>query len=159
MTALHRVLVIEDGTEYSDLCARFLAARFAFTRAGDGPAALAALAARPYDAALLDMRFDRATTLLGDPADALDRAGGDPATARRFLEDHQGLIILGAVREAGHALPVLLSHDFGHEPRRWANLHRRYAPVAYLSDAATPLEMADAIGLLIEGRGGARPSP
>jgi CheY-like chemotaxis protein len=135
-----RVLVVEDGEEYTENLGRFCADGFSFTRAGDGGAALAALAAEPFDLLFLDMRFDRVqqALLLGDIGETAERFNGDPVRARQFLEEHQGTYILAAVRAAGHAHPALFSHDFDGEPRRWANLVRLYAPLHYLPDNASP---------------------
>ena len=57
---MKRILVVEDGSEYSDTLSRFLGHAFEFVRAGSGPRALARLAAEAYDGVFLDMRFDRA---------------------------------------------------------------------------------------------------
>lgn len=137
------VLVVEDGEEYTENLARFRADGFAFTRAGDGGAALALLGERPFDLVFLDMRFDRVQpgVLLGDLAETAERFNGDPVRARQFLEEHQGTYILAAIRAAGHALPAVFSHDFDGEPRRWANLVRLYAPVHYLPDNAAPSDI------------------
>ncbi len=138
-----RVLVIEDGEEYTRTLTRFCADVFDFTRAGDGPEALALIAAaletRPFDRVFLDMRFDRVSpaVLLGDIAATAERFNGDPNRARQFLEDNQGSYILAALRAAGHDLPVVFSHDFNAEPKRWASLERMYAPVCYLPDNAS----------------------
>ena len=133
------VLVVEDGEEYTTTLGRFCADGFAYTRAGDGAAALAALATTRFDLVFLDMRFDRveAARLLGDLAATTERFNGDPVRARQFLEDNQGTYILAALREAGHGLPAVYSHDFDAEPRRWAALERMYAPVSYLPDNAS----------------------
>ena len=140
-----RVLIVEDGLEYSETFARFLPAGFEWHRAGSGPEALERLAKETFDAVFCDMRFDRVPeeALLGDLAATADRFNGDPAQARRFLEDHQGNYVLAAIREAGHAVPVLMSYDFDGEPRRWARLIERYAPVDYLPDNASPQDVAD----------------
>ncbi|MCK6504788.1 response regulator [Myxococcota bacterium] len=148
-----RVLVVEDGHEYITNLDRFLAADFAFTRAGDGPQALALLAEAPFDVVFLDMRFDRAEALLGDLDELSDRFAGDRGRARRFLEDNQGTYVLAALRAAGHRQPALFSYDFGGEPRRLKNLEGRYAPVAWLSDAAGPADIRQA---LLRLSGGAR---
>jgi hypothetical protein len=60
---------------------------------------------------------------------------------RRFLEDHQGTYILDAIRAAGTKVPVLLSHDFSAEPRRWERLRARHAPIDHLPDDASPSEV------------------
>lgn len=140
-----RVLVVEDGHEYILNLERFLALDFAFTRAGDGPEALALLQATPFDAAFLDMRFDRAEALLGDLDELVERFAGDGGRARRFLEDNQGTYILAALRAAGHGLAAVFSYDFDGEPRRFRNLQVRYGPLSYLSDAAGPAEIRAAL--------------
>lgn len=133
-----RVLVVEDGEEYTANLARFLPEGFALRRAGSGAAALAALAEWPCDVVFLDLRFDRTPVdqLLGDLAATADRFNGDLDRAVRFLADNQGSYILAALREAGWGVPVVFSHDFSGEPRRWANLEQRYMPLFYLSDNA-----------------------
>jgi DNA-binding response OmpR family regulator len=145
-----RVLVIEDGSEYTETLSRFLADGFTWVRAGSGPEGLEALqaaesaAAEGFDAVFLDMRFDRVAeeALLGDVEATADRFNGDPVQARRFLEDHQGMYVLAALREAGLSVPVLLSYDFDGEPRRWAGLASRHGPVDYLPDNASPSDIA-----------------
>lgn len=144
-----RVLVVEDGEEYTRTLTRFCADVFDFTRAGDGPAALAMLADSSFDRIFLDMRFDRVSpsVLLGEIGPTAERFNGDPNRARQFLEDNQGAYILAALRAAGHELPVVFSHDFDAEPRRWASIERMYAPVRYLADNAS----ADAIRAALLG--------
>jgi CheY-like chemotaxis protein len=135
------ILVIEDGEEYTHNLTRYLGQDFDFVRAGDGAAALAALAGGPgFRAVFLDMRFDRVSPgqLLGDLAAVADRFNGDADRATRFLEDNQGTYVLAALRDAGCALPVIFSYDFDGEPRRWQNLRRRFGPVGYLTDTASP---------------------
>jgi hypothetical protein len=142
--SLPSILIVEDGHEYINAYTRFLAQQAAFVRAGDGPEALALLAETSFGCVVLDMRFDRAERLLGDQA-ALEARLGDAARARKFLEDNQGTYILAGMRDAGHRLPVVLSYDFGAEPRRFANLHKRYAPLRWLDDAAGPAEIRAAL--------------
>lgn len=138
-----RVLVVEDGHEYINNLTRFLGEDFDFTRAGDGPAALALLSGERFDAIFLDMKFDRADVLLGDLGATQRRFAGDAARAKRFLENNQGAYVLAALREAGHAQPVIFSYDFDSEPRRLRNLQRRYGPLDYLNDTATPADIRD----------------
>ncbi len=139
-----RVLVIEDGFEYSETLSQFLAEGFTWVRAGSGPAAMKLLAAEPFAVIFLDMRFDRAPEdeLLGDLEEASDRFNGDPVQARRFLEDHQGNYVLKALRDAGRSEPVLMSYDFDGEPRRWQRIVQRFGPVDYLPDNASPADIA-----------------
>lgn len=148
------VLVIEDGHEYTDSLSRFLAQGFTWVRAGSGPEGLAHLGeGLPADVIFLDMRFDRVPdgALLGDVVAAADRFNGDPTRARQFLQDHQGTYVLAALREAGHGTPVLLSYDFDGEPRRWARLQQRYAPVDFLPDNASPADIARRLRALAAG--------
>lgn len=148
-----KVLVIEDGEEYSRLLRRYLAERFDFVRAGDGPSALALLADQAFAVVFLDMRFDRADPqrLLGDKAEVSDRFGGDATQAQRFLEDNQGTYILAALRESGCALPVLFSYDFDGEPRRFRHLAQSWGPLAYLSDNAGPERIREALERAAKG--------
>ncbi len=150
-----RVLVVEDGTEYTDTLSRFLTEGFGFVRAGSGPEALERLAEGSFDVVFLDMRFDRVAEdrLLGDPAEAADRFNGDAVQARRFLEDHQGTYVLAELRAQGHAQPVLMSYDFSWEPRRWRNLSARYGPLDFLVDVASPTEVAQRLRALVSGAG------
>lgn len=137
------ILVIEDGHEYTETLSRFLPDGFTWTRAGSGGAALALLASRPFDAAVLDMRFDRVPddALLGDVDALVDRLG-DRDAARVHLQDHQGTYVLAALRDDGFDVPVLLSHDLDDQPQRWERLRARYAPLDYVPDSASPAEVA-----------------
>ena len=148
------ILVAEDGHEYTTNLERFLGDEFRFVRAGDGEAALAAVAEGAFDAIFLDMRFDRAERLLGDLGALVRRFSGDEARARRFLEDNQGTYVLAALRAAGCPLPVIFSYDFDGEPRRFANLSRRHGPLAYLNDTAGPADMRDALKSAARGQAG-----
>ncbi len=140
-----RVLVVEDGEEYIRNLGRFLPECFELLRAGTGAEALALASQRDFDVVFLDMRFDRVALpdLLGDLQAVADRFNGDRERARCFLEDNQGTYVLAALRERGCTLPVVFSHDFSGEPRRWANLARRYAPLDYLPDNAGPTEVSE----------------
>ncbi|MSQ03634.1 MAG: response regulator [Myxococcales bacterium] len=140
---LPRVLIVEDGFEYRDTFSRFAGDSFRFVRAGDGAEALAVAATQAFDVLFLDMRFDRieAGRLFGDLPETAERFNGDPVRATRFLEDNQGVYILAALRAAGVATPAVFSHDFSGEPRRWGALKRKYAPVAWLGDNASPAEV------------------
>lgn len=60
------VLIVDDDADHAEIVSRTLArhdARFDVTHAADGPACLAALAARPYAIVLLDYRLPRMTGL------------------------------------------------------------------------------------------------
>ena len=140
-----RVLVVEDGLEYTKSFEQFIGAPFEFVRAGSGREALQALATGSFDLLFLDMRFDRASELIGDLDALVERHNGDAARARRFLEDNQGAYVLAAIRDAGHRQPALMSYDFDGEPRRFENIKARYGPLAYLTDTAGPQETRAAL--------------
>ena len=132
-----RVLVIEDGTEYTERARRWMGEGFVFERAGSGPEARGALAEQDFDGVWLDMDFSRTPPelLLGEVESS--RLEGDPA--RAHLAAHQGLYILADLRAAGHALPVLFSHDFGDMPKRWTHLVQRLGPfLDWLPETADP---------------------
>lgn len=137
------VLVVEDGTEYTDALVRFVRGGFAFVRAGSGPEALDESNQRSIDVVFLDMRFDRVddAVLLGDLAEATERCNGDPIAGRHYLQEHQGTYILAALRAAGCDQPVLLSYDFTDEPRRFERLAARYGPLDFCRDVAAPDEI------------------
>lgn len=139
-----RVLIVEDGHEYSETLGRFLREGFEWVRAGSGGEALQRLGSERFDAVFLDMRFDRVSdqALLGDLDATAARFNGDPARARRFLQENQGAVILSALRAAGLQVPVLLSYAFDEEPRRWARLAATLGPVDYVPDAAGPADVA-----------------
>ncbi len=149
---MRRVLVVEDGFEYIHNLGRFLGEHFSFTRAGDGQEALALLAAEPFAAIFLDMKFDRATRLLGDLDQLQRRFAGDEHRARQFLENNQGAYVLAAIRDAGHRQPAVFSYDFDSEPRRFANLSRRYGPLTYLTDTASPALIRQTLSAAIAHR-------
>lgn len=140
-----RVLVVEDGHEYSEMLGRFLAQDFDFVRAGTGAQALECLRSSRFQVVFLDMRFDRAPALLGDLEELAGRFNGDRDRAKRFLEDNQGTYVLAALRAAGHTLPVVFSYDFDGEPRRWGHVERHHGPVSYLNSNAGPEQIRAAL--------------
>lgn len=147
------VLIVEDGFEYVETLSRFLP-EVSWTRAGSGGEALELLQGDgAFDAIFLDMRFDRIAEedLLGDLAATADRFNGDPVQARAFLQDHQGVYVLDAIRGAGCTLPVVISYDFSQEPRRWQRLSQRHGPVGFLPDVAGPDAVRQALGQLGDG--------
>jgi hypothetical protein len=146
------VLIIEDGFEYTDRAHQWLGEDFEFTRAGNGAEALALIQETAFGLVYLDMNFNRVPLdeLLGPWSEIFDRFGGDRDQARGFLETHQGVYILSALREAGCGLPVLISYDFSAEPKRWAHLRSQYKPLHYLSDNAGPDQVHNALTELME---------
>jgi hypothetical protein len=147
------VLIIEDGFEYTDRAHQWLGDEFEFTRAGNGAEALALLQETAFSLVYLDMNFNRipTTDLLGPWSEIVDRFGGDADQARGFLEAHQGVYILAAMRDSGCGLPVLISYDFSAEPKRWQHLKSRYGLLQYLSDNAGPDQVRCALADLLLG--------
>jgi hypothetical protein len=150
---LPRVLIVEDGFEYRDTFGRYAGDAFAFTRAGSGAEALSAWQEGSFDCLFLDMRFDRVQpgALLGDLAETAERFNGDPVRATRFLEENQGVYVLAALRAAGCALPAVFSHDFSGEPRRWSALERKYGPLSWLPDNASPAQVKACLAAAVAG--------
>jgi CheY-like chemotaxis protein len=127
---MKRLLVIEDGSEYTEFARLFLTAEFEICSARSAAEALER-AQEGADALLIDLRFDRVPPeqLLGDVAATAARLfAGDAARALRYLQEQQGTLILAALRAAGHAQPAVFVHDF--PPRRLENLRRLYGQVA-----------------------------
>jgi hypothetical protein len=120
-----RLLIIEDGDEYTEFARLFLGADLVIRQARSLAQTLRALSQEEIHALLIDLRFDRATpeALCGDlAATAAQLFGGDQARALRYLKDQQGALILAQVRAQGHAQPAVFIHDF--PPRRLQNLQR-----------------------------------
>jgi hypothetical protein len=143
------VLIVEDGDEYLQNLTRFVAGPNYLQARGAKPA-LDLLAAHPIDIIYLDMRFDRLPreALVGD-IDRLTRELG-AERAYRQLENNQGLYILEALREAGHArTPVILAYDFSREPERFAHLSQRHPALTWVPDAITPAEIRARIDRLM----------
>jgi CheY-like chemotaxis protein len=122
-TALPRVLVAEDGAEYTERFTRLLGSQFSFARVGSFAELLQALS-RPAAALVLDLDFRRT------PPSALVDARGAPAPphAARELAEVQGLLLLRALRARGESLPALLCADLD-DPERARLLCEELAPL------------------------------
>jgi hypothetical protein len=136
---MRRLLVIEDGSEYTEFARLYLADAFDIETARSAAESLAALGAGGADVLLVDLRFDRAPVeaLVGDvEATARRLFGGDRDRALRHLQDEQGTLILSALRAAGHGQRAVFVADL--PPRRIENLRRLYGDVHAVSsfDAA-----------------------
>ena len=149
-----RVLVVEDGHEYTDTLERFAGDAAQWIRAGSGEQAAKCLRETPYDAIFLDMRFDRVDDddLVGDLAGATIRFG-DRTRAAHYLQENQGVIILQWLRSQSVTTPVLLSYNFDEEPRRWSRLADALGPVAYVPDSASPMGIVEAVRTLVSAGG------
>ena len=140
MSASRTVLVVEDGTEYTDAF-RALAASDAveLVRSGDGADARRILAERRVDALFLDVVFDRTPPerLVGSLEEVIRRFGGDRQRAERHLAENQGFYL---VSELAPLLPdgvrVVLAYDFSAEPERLAALRERCAQLSGITDGA-----------------------
>jgi len=145
------ILVVEDGTEYSDSLRRYLPGpRYLYAQTGD--AALARAQTEALDLIYLDMRFDRIPRqdLLGDHAVAQAQHAGDSERAWRYLQNNQGLFILDALTRAGLAqIPVVLAYDFTAEVARLERLQRRYPQLSWVPDAITHREIERLLSGLI----------
>jgi len=127
---MRRLLVIEDGTEYAEFARLFLGQDFEVVAAQSAEESLRVLAAQPIDVLLVDLRFDRAPeeNLAGNLEASAERLfAGDTSRALRHLQDQQGVLILSALRAAGHHQTAVFVHEF--PARRLANLRRLYGEV------------------------------
>jgi hypothetical protein len=145
MTTARTVIVIEDGTEYTDafrnLVASNAAASIELVRAGDFEEARRALAERAVDAVFLDVVFDRIAPekLVGDWEGPIRRFGGDRRRAERHLAENQGFYLLNELAPLlPEGIPVVIAYDFSAEPERLAALRRRCAQISGLADG-TPI--------------------
>lgn len=141
---MRRLLVVEDGREYSEAFAR-LAPELAVVRAASLAEAREALAAGVH-ALFLDVLFDRVPeeSLAGDLAALAARFGGDRQRAVRHLQENQGFYLLDALAaEIPSGLPVLISWDFSAEPLRLEALRRRVPSLRGLPDGASLSEALD----------------
>ncbi len=141
--ARRTVLVVEDGTEYTDAF-RSLAASDSgdsveLLRAGDGAEARRILAERRVDALFLDVVFDRtsAERLLGNLEDVIRRFGGDRQRAERHLAENQGFYLFNELAPLlPEKIPVVLAYDFSAEPERLAALRERCSQLSGITDGA-----------------------
>ena len=114
-----RLLVCEDGHEYTERFTRFLGAQFEFVRAASFSEALAAAPA--CGALLFDLDFRRI-----DAALLVDEHG---APAARSAAEVQGILILRALRARGVAQPALLFADLD-DAQRARRLEQELAPLS-----------------------------
>jgi len=139
------VLIVEDGDEYLDNL-RLTVPGPRYLQAHDGQRALSLLQQEVVSLVYLDMRFDRIerAQLLGDHTATMAKHNGNGERAWRFLANNQGLYILHALAEAGHAqLPTILAYDFSREQRRFDHLSARHDRLTWVPDAITPDEIRD----------------
>jgi len=145
VTRPQTILVIEDGTEYTDafrnLAAGAVAASIEIVRAADFEEARRALAERAVDAVFLDVVFDRIAPekLAGDWEGPIRRFGGDRRRAERHLAENQGFYLLNEIVPLlPDGMPVVIAYDFSAEPERLAALRRTRKRLAGIADG-TPI--------------------
>src|SRR3954468_17184395 len=127
-----KVLICEDGSEYTERFTRFLGAEFEFVRAAHFAEALKL--APDARALLLDLDFRRT-----DPALLVDESGR-PA-ARRAAEI-QGILLLRALRSRGVALPALLFADLD-DAERSVRLETELGPLQIVSSSESLQRIAE----------------
>jgi hypothetical protein len=143
LSVLRKILVIEDGHEYTEAFRRLVGQGpgLELRRAADGGEARRMLAAERIDALFLDVVFDRTPPerLCGDLAPLIARYGGDRRRAERHLAENQGFYLLAEIAPLlPPETPVLLAYDFSAEPGRLAALRERVPSLRDLPDG-TPI--------------------
>ena len=153
MTRRRTVLVVEDGTEYTEAFRRLTEGAVEetvdFVRAADGGEARRLLAEQPVDAVFLDVVFDRAAPdrLVGDLPALVSRFGGDRSRAERHLAESQGFYLLNELSSLlPDSVPVVLAYDFSAEPERLVELRRKRRRLSGVPDGA---RSTDVLGLLL----------
>ena len=126
MTA--RILVVEDGFEYTRAFERIAAAAAEFVRAADAEEAGSLLRQGAFDAVFLDVVFDRTAQerLVGRGAELDARFGRNASGATDHLANRQGFYIADALAPAlGASTPVVMAYDFSADPERLELLRAR----------------------------------
>jgi CheY-like chemotaxis protein len=137
------ILVVEDGHEYIELCARFGASVANWSRVGSGEAALAALEFGGVDGVLLDVCFRRlAVEAWLSPIPGQERWVGSSGS-------EQGIVILQHVRAMYPSLPVVLALDPRLNAQRWLDISARYGPVAALGSPLHPTTVVASLRSMI----------
>jgi hypothetical protein len=128
VSAAPRILIIEDGFEYTRALERIADGAAELVRAGDAGEAETLLDRGPYRAILLDVVFDRTPPerLVGRDPELAARFGGDAARATEHLARQQGFYIADALASRLPASTrVLMAYDFSADPERLEMLRRR----------------------------------
>jgi hypothetical protein len=133
------ILVVEDGTEYTDAFRELAATPLELLRASDLEEAQRLLVERAVDAVFLDVVFDRIAPgkLAGDREELIRRLGGDRERAERHLAENQGFYLVNGLAPLLPAgIPVVLAYDFSAEPGRLAALREKCATLSGIADGA-----------------------
>jgi hypothetical protein len=137
-----KVLICEDGSEYTERFKRFLGGEFEFARAAHFAEALAL--APGAGALLLDLDFRRT-----DPALLVDESG---APAAKSAAEVQGILLLRALRSRGIALPALLFADLD-DAERSARLETELQPLQIVSSSESLQQIAQRLRSLLDEKG------
>ena len=155
MSRSRTVLVVEDGTEYTEAFRRLsegaVEEPVSFLRAADGEEARRVLADQVVDAVFLDVVFDRAAPdrLAGDLPALVSRFGGDRSRAERHLAESQGFYLFQELSPLlPDSVPVVIAYDFSAEPERLTELRRKRERLAGVPDG-TPI--SEVLRLLLSG--------
>ena len=143
------ILVIEDGSEYTEAFRRLALALVAgrppeLVRAGDAAEARQVLTRRAgqnMDAVFVDMVFDRTPPerLAGDLGELVARYGGDRRRAEQHLARNQGFYVLNDLKPLlAPPQRIVLAFDFSSEPDRLAALRERFPNLTGLPEG-TPI--------------------
>ena len=117
MRTARRILIVEDGFEYTRALERIAQGRAELVRAGDAEEARRALEeGGGFDAVLLDVVFDRIPE---------ERLAGDRARGIDHLARHQGFYVADALAPLlGPGTRVVMAYDFSGDPERLEVLRR-----------------------------------
>jgi hypothetical protein len=146
---LPRVLVIEDGDEYSERFIRLLGARFQFERAGSFAELLTRVAqpgSAPVAALIFDLDFSRT------PIEQLIDVDGAraPLAMAAQLAPVQGLVMLRALRQRGETWPALLCADLDNAARE-QRLQEELTPLEISPSSESMTELAARLERLCQG--------
>ena len=139
-----RLLVVEDGAEYSDAFRRLAAVGTEaprMLRAGDAAEARRLLSEQAVDAVFVDMVFDRTPPerLSGDLDALVGRYGGDRRRAQEHLARNQGFYVLNELAPLLQpSVRIVLAWDFSSEPGRLEALRERLPGLTGLPEG-TPI--------------------
>lgn len=139
-----RLLVVEDGAEYTDAFRRLAAVGAqapVMLRAGDAAQARQILSEQEIDAVFVDMVFDRTPPerLAGDLGALEARFGGDRRRAQQHLARNQGFYVLNELAPLlTPSVRIVLAWDFSSEPARLDALRERLPGLTGLPEG-TPI--------------------
>jgi hypothetical protein len=142
--SLRRLLVVEDGAEYTDAFRRLAAVGAEaprMLRAADAAEARHLLSEQTVDAVFVDMVFDRTPPerLSGDLDALVIRYGGDHRRAQQHLAHNQGFYVLSELAPLLQpSVRIVLAWDFSSEPGRLEALRERLPGLTGLPEG-TPI--------------------